>query len=164
MVVIMIKLLYMDEKKTEGVEYKLNFELVPDSCWYSNLRTLLKPSAWDLIRRKAYAQNGGKCAFCGAKPKRLEAHEQWEYDEDNKIQRLKRVVALCHACHQVVHIGYAQMKGDEEAACRHFMKVNGCSYADYRKALGKANEDHARRNRVDEWTLDINWLEGFLKD
>ena len=144
-------------------KYKLNFELVPDSCWYSNLRTLLSPAAWDIIRKKAYANAGGKCEICGCKPSRLEAHEQWEYDEKNKIQKLRRVVAVCHACHQVIHIGRTQLMGQEETACRHFMKVNNCSYSDYRKALGRANEDHARRNRVDEWQLDLTWLEGFLK-
>ena len=153
----------MIDKEEVSTEYRLNFELVPDSCWYSNLRTLFKPAVWDVIRKKAYAQNGGKCAICGAKPKRLEAHEQWEYDEENKIQRLRRVVALCHSCHQVVHIGYAQLNGNEEAACKHFMRVNKCTYADYRRALGKANEDHARRNRVDEWALDLTWLKEFLE-
>ncbi len=152
------------EQKTPQTSYKLNFELVPDSCWYSNLRTLLKPSMWDVIRRKAYAESGGKCVICGAKPKRLEAHEQWEYDEINKIQRLNRVIALCHSCHQVIHIGYAQLNGKEEIAAKHFMRVNKCSYVEYRRALGKANEDHARRNKIDEWQLDIRWLEKFLSE
>ena len=158
----MIELIRMVENK-DVADYKLNFELVPDSCWYSNLRTLLKPSAWDMIRRRAYAKNGGKCAICGAKPKRLEAHEQWEYDEEQCVQRLKNVVALCHACHTTVHIGYAQLRGEEELASNQFMKVNGCTYAEYRKALGKANEDHSRRNRVAEWQLDLTFLEEFLK-
>ena len=151
------------EKDEKAVGYKLNFELVPDSCWYSNLRTLLRPSAWDVLRKKAYAKNGGKCAICGAKPKRLEAHEQWIYDEENAIQRLGNIIAVCHSCHQVIHIGYTQLKGEEERAIKHFMKVNGCTYAEYRKALGKANEDHARRNRVPEWKLDLTYLEEFLK-
>ena len=148
----------MDNK----LRYKLNFEFVPDSCWHSNLRTLLKPAAWDMIRRQAYSENGGKCAICGALPKRLEAHEQWSYDEENKIQKLVRVIAVCHSCHSVIQIGRTQLTGDENAAIRHFMKVNGCTYADYIKALGKANEDHARRNRVDEWKLDLSYLKRYL--
>ena len=143
-------------------EYKLNFELVPDSCWYSNLRSLLKPSAWDIIRKKVYAKSGGFCEICGAKPKRLEAHEQWEYDEKNKIQRLKRIVALCPMCHATVHIGLSTLRGKEELCAAHFMNVNECTYAEYRKALGKANEDHQRRNKIDEWQLDLKWLETLL--
>ncbi len=144
--------------------YKLNFELVPDSCWYSNLRSLLPPAAWDVIRRRAYAANGGKCAICGAKPQRLEAHEQWSYDEEAKVQKLVNVIAVCHACHSVIHIGRTQLTGGEDAAIKHFIKVNGCTYADYRKALGKANEDHARRNKIDEWALDLTFLKEFLSD
>ena len=33
---------------------------------------------------------------------------------------------------------------------------------EYRKALGEANEAHARRNRVPEWSLDLSWLKRFL--
>lgn len=147
--------------KTEG--YRLNFELVPDCLWQSNLRHLLRPSAWDIIRKKAYAEAGGRCAICGAAVKRLEAHEQWSYDEANAVQKLERIIAVCHSCHGVIHIGYTQLKGDEDKAIKHFMKVNGCTYADYRRALGKANEDHARRNQIAEWKLDLTYLEEFLK-
>jgi hypothetical protein len=42
------------------------------------------------------------------------------------------------------------------------MKVNNCTYAEYRKALGEATEAHRRRNQVDEWQLDISKLKDFL--
>ena len=71
---------------------KLEFELVPDSCWYSNLRSQLPPEAWNKIRKKAYARAGGKCMICGAPTARLEAHEQWEYDDVNGVQDRKSVV------------------------------------------------------------------------
>lgn len=143
---------------------KLEFELVPDGCWYSNLRSLLSAAQWDFIRRDAYARAGGKCMICGAPSKRLEAHERWSYDEKKCVQKLEDVVAVCPACHAVIHIGRTQLKGDERAACEHFMKVNGVSYAEYRKALGRANEEHARRNRVSEWALDLSWLKRFCSD
>ena len=41
------------------------------------------------------------------------------------------------------------------------MKVNNCSYAEYRKALGEANEAHRRRNLVLEWKLDLSYLKKF---
>ena len=53
-------------------------------------------------------------------------------------------------------------QGDARAAEDHFMQVNGCSYAEMRAALGKANEDHRRRNRVPEWKLDISALINFM--
>ena len=148
----------MDEKNN----YKLNFELVPDSCWYSNLRSLLSPAQWDAVRKRAYARAGGRCMICGAPSKRLDAHEEWEYDEVNAVQRLKRIVAVCPACHAVIHIGRTQLKGDARAAEEHFIKVNGCTYAQMRAALGRANEDHRRRNLVPEGELDISALADYI--
>ena len=141
----------------------LNFELVPDSCWYSNLRSILSPAQWDVVRREAYSRAGGKCMICGAPVKRLEAHEQWSYDEEKHIQKLENVVAICKSCHEVIHIGRTQLMGGEERACAHYMKVNGCSYAEYRKALGEANAAHRRRNQVPEWKLDLSYLKKFTK-
>lgn len=140
---------------------KLNFELVPDSCWYSNLRSILSPAQWDIVRRDAYSRAGGRCMVCGVKSSRLEAHERWEYDEVNAVQKLSDVVAVCRACHEVIHIGRTQLMGGEERAAEHFMKVNGCSYSEYRRALGEANAAHRRRNKVPEWRLDLSYLKKF---
>ncbi|MDE7301600.1 MAG: HNH endonuclease [Clostridia bacterium] len=140
---------------------KLNFELVPDSCWYSNLRSALPKEAWDKIRKKAYARAGGKCMICGAPTNRLEAHEQWEYDDKNHIQKLKNVVAVCKPCHEVIHIGRTQLMGREKEACEHFMAVNNCTYAEYRKALGEANAAHRERSRH-EWQVDVSNLKNFI--
>lgn len=144
-----------------GILYKLDFELVPDSCWYSNLRSILKPAAWDVVRKDAYARANGRCMICGRPVKRLEAHEKWAYDEKKHVQKLVDVVAVCHSCHTVIHIGRTQLTGKEDEAIEHFLKVNGCSYADYRKALGAANEKHLRLNKVAEWSLDLSWLKRF---
>ncbi len=140
---------------------KLNFELVPDSCWYSNLRSALPQGAWDVVRKKAYARADGKCMICGAPTTRLEAHEQWEYDDEKGVQKLVNVIAVCRACHEVIHIGRTQLMGREREASEHFMKVNGCTYAEYRKALGEANAVHRERSKR-EWQLDISDLPKFL--
>ena len=139
----------------------LNFELVPDGCWYSNLRSHLKPSQWDKLRKDAYSRAEGRCCICKCKPKRLEAHEKWSYNEEKKVQKLEDIIAVCHMCHSVIHIGRTQLMGDEDKAIKHFMKVNKCSYVDYRKALGEANEEHKRRNKI-EWMLDVALLKDLL--
>ncbi len=141
---------------------KLEIELVPDSCWYSNLRSLLTPAQWNAVRREAYSRAGGHCMICGARTAAPEAHERWEYDEKNAVQKLSDVVAVCRACHEVIHIGRTQLMGGEERAAAHFMKVNGCTYAEYRKALGEANAAHRRRNGVAEWKLDLSYLSKFI--
>ena len=140
---------------------KLNFELVPDSCWYSNLRSLLPPGGWDIIRKKAYARANGRCMVCGKPTRRLEAHEQWSYDEDNAVQKLTGVIAICHACHEVVHIGRTALLGREPQAQAHFMKVNGCTQSEYHAALGEANRLNAERSRH-EWMTDLSRLPQLL--
>lgn len=138
--------------------------MVPSGCWYSNLRTLLPKGAWDIVRKDAYARAGGKCMICGAPTTRLEAHENWAYDEKNKIQRLDSVVALCHACHSVVHIGRTQLVGNEDVAIKHFCRVNGCGYSEYIRALKIANVDNVRRSALGEWQLDVSYLKTLFDD
>ena len=143
------------------MQMKLHFELVPESCWCSNLRSQLSQGAWDILRRRAYARAGGKCMICGAPASRLEAHEQWAYDDNTHIQSLKNIIAVCRSCHEVIHIGRTQLVGREEQAIAHFIKVNNCTYADYRKALGEANAVHRERSRH-EWQLDVSKLSDLL--
>ncbi len=144
--------------------YKLNFELVPDGCWYSNLRSILTKKQWDYIRKDAKERSDGRCAICGKKTDLLDAHEKWSYDEENAVQKLEDVISVCKSCHAVIHIGLTQLRGKEEFAEKHFIKVNNCTYADYRKALGEANEIHQRRNKISEWKLDLSWLKKFIED
>ena len=141
----------------EEKDFKLMPCPVPDSCWYSNLRTLLPAKVWDTIRKDAYARAEGRCMICNRPAKRLEAHEDWSYDEQECVQKLERVLALCHDCHSVIHIGRTQLIGDEDRAIKHFCKVNGCSYVEYRKALGEANARHQRLNAISEWKLDVSF-------
>ena len=136
---------------------KLEFELVPDGCWYSNLRSILSAAQWDLVRKDAYSRAGGKCMICGAPCRRLEAHERWSYDEARGIQKLEDVVAICPACHAVIHIGRTALCGKEPLAQAHFCKVNGCTQSEYHAALGEANRQHAERSRY-EWVTDISRL------
>ena len=146
------------------MKYKLNFELVPDGCWKSNLRNILSKAQWDFLKRDARLRANGKCAICGAKEKQLEAHEVWEYDEINGVQKLKDIIAICKDCHSVIHIGRTQIKGDSIRAENHFMAVNNCTYVEMRKAMGEANLKHQRLNLVSEWSLDISYLKRYIND
>jgi hypothetical protein len=138
-------------------KYKLNFEIVPEECWYANLRSILRPEDWDVVRRDAYKRAGYRCSICGADG-RMEAHEKWSYNDAIALQKLDGVLALCHNCHLVKHIGRTQLVGEEGVAMEHFMKVNRCSQMDYHEALAKANEEYRRRNEIENWTTDISWL------
>lgn len=142
---------------------KLDFELVPDACWYSNLRSILSKKQWDFLRKDAYERADGKCMICGRKSKRLEAHEKWSYDIDNGVQKLEDIVAICHDCHSVIHIGRTSLVGNIVRAQNHYMKVNCCTYADYIQNLSKANQLHLERNKVVEWKLDLTYLKKYTK-
>ena len=142
-------------------KYKLTFQLVPDGCWYTNLRSALPREAWDKIRKKAYARAGGRCMICG-KAGRLEAHEVWEYDDEKHIQKLADVIAVCPACHEAIHIGRTALIGREKEAQAHFMAVNGCTQSEYHAALGEANRVHAERSRH-EWITDIAKLKELME-
>ena len=145
------------------MDYKLDFELVPDGCWKSNLRYILSKGQWDFLKKDARGRANGKCAICGKKTRFLDAHERWSYDKNKGVQKLEDIIAVCKDCHSVIHIGYTSIKGDIERAENHFMKVNNCSYAEYRKALGEANERHKELNQVSEWTLDLEYLRRYVK-
>ena len=136
---------------------KLDFELVPEELWYANLRTLLRPEDWDVVRRDAYKRAGYRCRICGANGK-MEAHEKWRYDDELALQKLEDVLALCHNCHLVKHIGRTQLVGQEGVAMEHFMKVNACSQMDYHAALAEINEKYRERNKIENWTTDVSWL------
>ena len=140
------------------MSYKLNFELVPDGCWGSNLRTILSKAQWDFLRKDAYARAEGKCMICGRKATRLEAHERWSYNESKNVQKLQDVIAVCHDCHQVIHIGLTQLRGEEDRAIKHFLRVNKCTYFEYISSLKIANEINKRRNTVSDWVIDLKWL------
>ena len=71
-------------------EYKLNFELVPDGCWYSNLRSILSKRQWDFLKSEARERAGGKCMICGKKTDKLDAHERWSYDAEKQMHEAGR--------------------------------------------------------------------------
>ena len=145
------------------MKYKLNFELVPDGCWKSNLRAILSKKQWDYLKADAKERSNGRCATCGKQTKFLDAHEVWEYDEIKGVQKLKDIIAVCKDCHSVIHIGFTQLKGDIVRAENHFMSVNKCSYVEMRKAMGEANLLHQKLNKVSEWSLDISYLQKYVK-
>ncbi len=146
------------------MKLKLNFELVPDGCWKSNLRTLISKQAWDYLRKDAKERAGGKCMICGKKTNRLEAHERWSYDEIKGVQKLEDIVAVCKDCHQAIHIERTHLTGDWQRIEDHFMKVNECTYVQMRKLMGEANERQRKLNEVPEWAIDLSFLERYIKD
>lgn len=136
----------------------LNFQLIPSGAWNFNLRTELPKRAWDILRKIAYQKADYKCSICKCNAKRLEAHEVWEFNKDTKVQKLVDIIALCHNCHSVVHINRTIIIGEENRAIAHFKRVNKVDYSVFIKELTKANEENLELSKIDEWSLNINYL------
>lgn len=137
---------------------KLTIELVPASSWDNNLRSLLKPQMWEYIRKSIYKKYNYKCAVCKNKT-RLYAHEVWEYDDKNHIQKLIDIVALCSRCHAVKHIGFSGLQASKgninyENLIKHFMKINNCSreiFENHQREVFKKFEDRSHY----DWQIDL---------
>jgi hypothetical protein len=139
---------------------KLNIELVPSSAWQNNLRGLLKKEMWEDLRKNVYKKFNYRCVICNIPTQRLHAHEVWEYDDKNHIQKLKDIIALCSRCHAVKHIGFAGIQASKgelnyEGLVKHFMKVNGCDRVVFDKHLKMAYIKFEERSKY-EWSLDFS--------
>lgn len=139
---------------------KLAISLVPRTSWFTNLRSILPPKEWDTLRKSVYSRANYRCEICQGKGTRhpVECHEEWEYDEKAKIQKLKGLIALCPACHEVVHIGLAQLRGRFDYALHHLAKVNGWTIEKAEKYVEKQFEVWCKRSEYD-WKVDISWLD-----
>lgn len=141
---------------------KLEIELVPKTAWFNNLRSFLTKEEWDVIRKKCYKEANYHCEICGGQGQKwpVECHEIWEY-KDKKV-KLKGLIALCPDCHEVKHIGLAQLKGRFEQACLHFEKVNNCQRKDAISYINNCFDLWSKRNKI-QWELDVTYLKQYLE-
>ena len=139
---------------------RLTVELVPSTCWWSNVRSHVAPAVWERLRRATATAAGNRCEICGGRGRRhpVECHEVWDYDDARLVQRLVRLIALCPSCHEVKHLGLAAKRGRHAAALAHLAKVNGWTAADAEAYTEVVFEQWAARSRHD-WTLDCTVLE-----
>lgn len=138
---------------------KLTIEMVPSSSWNNNLRHVLTKKMWDDIRKKVYTKYKGKCAICGKTPKKLHAHEVWEYQDEGHVQVLQDIIPLCTMCHLVKHIGFASINESRGGApmiavIAHFYKVNKVDREVFQKHYEEELKKYEERSRF-EWTMDL---------
>jgi len=146
---------------------KLTIELIPSTCWGSNLREALSKSEWDDLRHQTYNEYSHKCGICGASG-RLNCHELWKWDDGEHRQILGGLIALCDLCHHVKHIGFAEVlagegKLDINDVISHFCLVNRCARSDFRQHYDAALSIYEKRSQH-EWTTDFGpYLASFHK-
>jgi hypothetical protein len=141
---------------------RLTIELVPQTCWFSNVRDRVSREDWDRIRKQVYERAGHRCEVCGGRGSRhpVECHEVWEYDETTGVQRLARMTALCPACHEVKHVGLAGIKGRGEIAAAHLAEVNGWTPQVTAVYIDQAFDVWIERSDR-TWSLDVSALAAY---
>lgn len=142
----------------------LFLDLVPRSCWFTNVRYCVATTEWDRVRRMVYGRAGNRGEACGAAPDKaralyLEAHERWSFDAATLTQKLVRLIALCSACHETTHFGLAQLKGHAQRAFDHLLSVTGMGEHEADQHVMDAVSTWQRRSAQD-WTLDLSILTG----
>ena len=138
---------------------KLQIELVPGSCWWSNVRSNVTKKQWDNIRNPVYAKANLLCEICGERGTKhpVECHEVWIYDDNNLTQTLGHFQSLCPLCHEVKHIGLAGVLGNGERAANRFKRINQLDEALASKIKSAVFRQWNIRSRQ-QWTLDIEHL------
>ncbi len=137
-------------------------DMVPRSCWFTNVRTCVTAQDWERLRRMITGRAGQKCEACGATEdrgvgRRMEAHERWAYDDHTGVQALRRLICLCSDCHTSTHFGHANVTGRAEQALAYLRRVTGMTDAEAGDHVHAAGEVWTRRSaRV--WTLDLSML------
>jgi len=143
---------------------KLTVELVPKTCWFSNIRSTVTVSEWNKIRFMSYKFADNKCEICQSTGKaqgyknNVECHEIWDYNDETHIQKLVGLISLCVRCHQVKHIGRAIAMGKVDEVFNHLAKVNKWTAEDIDKHIKESFKLHKERSRH-KWELDISLIE-----
>ena len=134
-------------------------DLVPSSCWFTNVRTCVAPGDWDRVRRMVYRRAADRCEACGRHhdPEagiQMEAHERWYFDGARGVQVLRRLICLCGDCHGATHFGLANVQGRTAQALEHLALVTGTTpelaEAHVAEAFGLWEQRSART-----WELDL---------
>lgn len=141
---------------------KLTIELVPKTSWFTNLRSILKKEDWDNLRKQTYKKAHYRCEICGGRGRKwpVECHEIWEYDDEKKIQRLKKLIALCPTCHKVKHIGFASTQNRGTMAAKHLAKINNWTKQDTDLYIEASFETWSQRSQF-SWQIDLTYLSQF---
>ena len=137
----------------------LYVDLIPETTWCKNARALIHKDDWHRVRMHVNKRVQGRCEACGVLAQdngsRLECHERWQYKPP--VQKLVRLVALCHECHQATHMGFANVSGNGDEAMQHLRKVTGMSSEQAREHVSKAGDVWLKRS-IEQWLIDCSLL------
>jgi len=140
----------------------LTIELVPQTCWFTNVRSEVSKADWEVLKQTTFRKAGYQCEVCGGRGSNwpVECHEIWDYDDIERLQTLMGLTALCPSCHEVKHRGLANVKGRGDIADRHLAQVNGWTMQQTQQYVEDQFQVWLKRSQY-EWKLDISWLRQF---
>jgi len=126
-------------------------DLVPRSCWFTNVRSCVSEQDWERLRRMITGRAAQRCEICHRPADRsggrwLEAHERWAYDGSTSTQFLRRLICVCTDCHQATHYGLATIKGKDGQAMDHLCAVTGLARPDMEQLIEAAFETWHERS------------------
>lgn len=136
---------------------KILIELVPRTCWFTNVRSQVSVSDWDILRKEAYKKHNYKCSICHMKG-RMEAHEIWHYDDKNKIQKLFEITSVCNKCHQLYHLGFASINGNFNKCKTWLKKLNNWTEEEVEEYINIVFDIWNQRSNYN-WNLDLSLLD-----
>jgi hypothetical protein len=139
-------------------------DLVPSSCWFTNVRSCVSERDWERLRRVIVTRADQQCEICRRLPDRdagrwLEVHERWAYDTATLVQSLRRLICVCTDCHQATHYGLATIRGKDAEALSHLRTVLRISKQEAELLVENAFELWSQRSRT-TWELDLSMLTG----
>ena len=137
-------------------------DLVPSSCWFSNVRSCVDQRDWERLRRMITNRADQQCEVCQRGQDRearrwLEAHERWAYDDSNNVQALRRLICLCTDCHTATHFGLASINGKCAEAFKHLCTVTGLPADQASQHIDAASALWRQRSAI-TWDLDLSIL------
>ena len=137
--------------------------MIPNGLYGENVRKLLTPDMWEILRQDIFTQHNRKCVICTS-PFKLECHEVWEYNIPDKntlmgVQILKGFQTLCYWCHRVKHIGHTKRKsnGEYSQALNHLMMVNNIDVSAALTMINRASNLNIWRG-LHLWSQDLSIL------
>jgi hypothetical protein len=157
---------------------RLTIELVPLRSWQRNVRAVVAQDTWDALRwyfgateeRPRYLNIAFplplptlrfKCKYCGVEGQTLHLHEEWRYDDNNKVQQLVGLRPICSMCHLAKHMGCANEIGRTDEALAHLAKVNDWTSREAMAYIKRAFAVWHARATI-EYTLDLSYLERYI--
>jgi hypothetical protein len=136
----------------------LTISLIPKTAWYQNVRSTVPANVWQEIRA-LYLKR--QCQYCGTKHD-LNLHEVWKYDDVLHVQKLVGFETACFLCHNIRHLGLAQIfieQGilDRKELTKHYCRVNDCNEFNFREDAFEAMRVWEERSKF-KWILDLSYL------